>query len=342
MANPMMNTESSMPGAKRAAILLISLGSQLAAEVLKYVPERAVERLSLEMFNTRTVTPDEQEQVLQSAQQLVGRCDAEREGGMQYVRDMLSQTMGKDRAEQFLTGLLDRRKGQSFSFLNEADPESTAGLLRNEHPQAVALVLSHLRPTQAARILNKLEPELQAEVAARIAMIDRFAPEVVKEVEANLQKKLSSALMRDETGRQWGGVSFLVQILNQERSMEKTVLDSLTERDPELADAIRNQLFVFEDILKLDDRTVQRILRDVDQKDLILAIRGAKPEVRDHIMKNMSKRAAQMLEEELGIMRPVRLSSIETAQQRVVGVIRHLEESEEIMISRGGQSDVLI
>ena len=218
-----------------------------------------------------------------------------------------------------------------------------AGVLKSEHPQAIALVLSHLRPTQAARLLSKLEPDLQAEVAARIATIERIAPEVVREVESMLQKRLANALTRDDGGVQSGGVPFLVQILNQERSIEKNVLEALAARDPELADSVKNQLFTFDDIVKLDDRAVQRVLRDVDQKDLLLAIRGARPDVREHILKNLSKRASQLLEEELAIMRPARLSSIEAAQQRVINVIRKLEESEEIVIARGGgQGDVLI
>jgi flagellar motor switch protein FliG len=173
-------------------------------------------------------------------------------------------------------------------------------------------------------------------------MIDRTTPEVIKQVEANLQRKLANTLMRDDSGNDWGGVGFLVQILNQERGMEKQVLESLSERDPELAEGIKNQLFVFEDVIKLDDRTIQRVLRDVDQKDLVLALRGAKPEVREHILTNMSKRAAQLLEEELALSQPARLSSVEGAQQRIVNVIRRLEEAEEIVISRGGQGDVLI
>ena len=329
-------------GPRRAAILLITLGSDLAAEVLKHCPESVVERLTVEMFNARTISPEEQEAVLQQAQLIVGRRSSEREGGLAYVREILSRAMGRERAEVFLARLLESNKNQAFAFLNDADPESIAGLLRNEHPQAIALVLSHLRPAQAARILSKLDLETQTEVAARIATIDRITPEVIREAEQSLQKKLASALTREGTHQQEGGVSFLVQILNQERSMEKKVLESLTERDPQLAERIKNQLFVFEDIVKLDDRTVQRILREVDQKDLLLAIRGAKPEVREHILRNMSKRAAQMLQEELAIMRPVRLSSIEAAQHRIVGVIRQLEEAEEIVIAHGGQGDVLI
>jgi len=342
MAVPLSPANVQLTGARRAAILLISLGSQRAADVLKYCPENVVERLSLEMFNTRIVSAEEQEHVLMQAQELIGKRDAEREGGLQYVRELLTQTMGKERSEEFLAQLLAHRDNQSFAFLNDADPESMAGLLKNEHPQAIALVLSHLRPVQAARLLSKLEIELQAEVAARIATIDRITPGVVKEVEEKLQKKLSNALTRSGTGKSGGGLSFLVQVLNQERSMEKRILESLSQRDPQLAEMIKNQLFVFEDIVKLDDRTMQRILRDVDQRDLILAIRGTRPEVREHVLHNMSKRAAQMLEEELAIMRPVRLSSIEAAQQRIVGVIRRLEESEEIVIAHGGGGDVLV
>ena len=339
---PMMQNRNNA-GARKAAVLLISLGSQLAAEVLRYCPENLVERLTMEMINTPVVSSQEQEEVLTQARTVVGRHEMEREGGLPYLREMLHKAMGKDRAEEFLSRLMDQRRDRAFSFLNDADADSTAGLLKNEHPQAIALVLSHLRPQQAARILSKLEAELQAEVAARIATIDRFAPEIVKEVEQNLQKKMTNNMLQEHSTTELGGVSFLVQILNQERGMEKKVLSALSERDPQLAEVVKNQLFIFEDILKLDDRTVQVILREADQKDLLLALRGTKTEVRDHIMRNMSKRAAQMLEEELAIMRPARLSSIETAQQRIVGVIRRLEESEQIVIARGGGGgDVLV
>jgi flagellar motor switch protein FliG len=331
-----------IPGGRRAAILLISLGNEVAAQVLKRCDEKAVERLTMEMFNTFGVTSDEQSAVLTQAYKVVVTRDSEKQGGLAFMQDLLVRAMGKERAEEFVSRLMDERKEQNFVFLNNADPEPVAGLLKNEHPQAIALILSHLQPSKAAKILAKLDPDLQAEVASRIAMIERIAPEVVKGIELNLQKRMASALTSDDSGTQGGGVGFLVQILNQERSMEKRVLESLAEKDPEMAEQIKNNMFVFEDIVDLDDRTIQRLLRDVDQKDLVLAIRGAKSEVREHIMRNMSKRAAELLNEELAIMRPVRMSSIEQAQQRIVGVIRRLEESEEIVISRGGQGDVLI
>jgi flagellar motor switch protein FliG len=331
-----------LTGARRAAILMIALGTEASAQVMKHLPEKMVERVSVEMFNTFGVTEDEQSQVLKRASEFVQGKQSERQGGLAFVEDILSRSMGKERAAEFVARLLDEQKERSFAFLANAAPEPIAGLLKGEHPQATALILSHMPPAQAAKILARLEPELQAEVAARIATIERVAPEVVKGVEQNLQKRLANTLLRDEAGSQGGGVDFIVQILNQERSIEKTVLDALTLRDPEMAEQIRNHLFVFEDIIKLEDRATQRVLRDVDQKDLVLAMRGAKVEVRQHILKNLSKRAAETLEEELAVMAPARLSSIEGAQQRIVAVIRRLEEAEEIVVQRGGQGDVLI
>ncbi len=339
---PTLQNSASLSGQRRASILLIALGSDLAAEVLRHCPEAAVERLTVEMYNTFGVSSQDQTSVLEDACKFTATRDSERQGGLAYVRELLVRAMGQDKGEEFLAKLLDERKEQDFGFLRDADPESMAGMLKSEHPQAIALVLSHLRPGQAAKILSKMERELQSDVAARIAEIERIAPEVVKEVEETLQKRLANALTRDESGVQWGGVPFLVQILNQERGMEKNVLDALADRDQDLADQVRNQLFTFDDLIKLDDRAMQRVLRDIDQKDLLLAVRGAHAEVRDHVLKNMSKRAAQTLEEELAIMRPARLSNIEAAQQRIVNVIRRLEESEEITVARGGQGDVLI
>jgi flagellar motor switch protein FliG len=332
-----------LAGSRRAAVLLIMLGSELASEVLKHCRDDVVERVSLEMFSTPNAAPDDQKQVLQQAQRVILSREAEKQGGLQYVRDLLGRTMGKERAEEFVAKLLDQNRSQSFSFLSDADPAPVASVLNEEHPQTIALILSHLRPTQAARILSSLNPELQTDVAARIATIERITPDVVREVERNLQNKLSNTLLRDEAGSQQGGVDFLVQILNQsDRTLERQVLDALTEQNPELAQVVKNQMFIFEDIVQLDDRSIQRILRDVDQKDLILALRGVKPDVRERIMHNMSKRAAQLMEEEMAVMKPVRVSTVEAAQQRIVEVIRRLEESEEIAVSRGGQGDVLI
>ncbi|MCC7354021.1 MAG: flagellar motor switch protein FliG [Anaerolineae bacterium] len=342
-SSALASASAQMSGSRRAAVLLIMLGSELAAEVLKHCREDVMERVSLEMFSTPTAPPEDQKQVLQQAQKVILTREAEKQGGLQYVRDLLGRTMGKERAEEFLARLLDQNKTQSFSFLADADPAPVASVLNEEHPQTIALILSHLRPAQAARILSSLNPELQTDVAARIATIERITPDVVREVERNLQNKLSNTLLRDEAGSQQGGVDFLVQILNQsDRSLERQVLDALTEQNPELAQVVKNQMFIFEDIVQLDDRSIQRILRDVDQKDLILALRGVKPDVRERIMHNMSKRAAQLMEEEMAVMKPVRVSTVEAAQQRIVEVIRRLEESEEIAVSRGGQGDVLI
>jgi flagellar motor switch protein FliG len=331
-----------IPGSRRASILLISLGAEVAARVLKECNEKAVERLTMEMVNTFGVSGEEQKRVLDHAFGVVSARDGDQQGGPEYVRDMLIRAMGRERGEEMLMRLMGSPKQKGFDFLNEADPEPAAAMLKNEHPQAVALILSRLRAQKAAKILSKLEPDMQADVAARIASLERIAPEVVQEVEQNLQKRLANTVTRDDAAQEFGGIDSLVRILNMERGIEKRILEGLSRTDPELAEQIKNQLFVFDDIIKLDDRAIQRVLRDVDSKDLVLAFRGAKSEVREHIQKNMSKRAAESLQEEMALMRPVRLSSIEAAQQRILTIIRRLEESEEIVLARETQGDVLI
>lgn len=261
-------------------------------------------------------------------------------GGVEYARDMLSRALGSQKAQEFLERMRMRSQGAPFDFLNDADATQLANSLKHEHPQTIALIVSHLKASMAAAVIASLDEHLQGEVASRIAIMDRVMPEVIKGIEAGLKSKLSAVLTQDYATA--GGVSSLVSILHQvDRATEKVIMDALDETQPQVAEEVRQKMFVFENIITLDDRTVQRILREVDNKDLILALKGASEEVRQLIFRNLSKRAAELLKEDLSIVGPVRLRNVEEAQQRIVNVIRQLESAEEIVVARGGEDEII-
>jgi flagellar motor switch protein FliG len=233
-----------------------------------------------------------------------------------------------------------RTQGAPFDFLDEADPTQLANTLKNEHPQTVALIVSHLKATKAAALIANLDEHLQGEVANRIATMDRVSPDVIKEVENGIRNNLSSLLTQDYASS--GGIPSLVSILHQvDRGTEKTIMDALDEKQPQVAEEVRQKMFIFENITTLDDRAIQRVLREVDNKDLILALKGASEEVQNLIFRNLSKRAADLLREDIAIIGPVRLRNVEEAQQRIVAVIRQLEAAEEIILSRSGEDEII-
>jgi flagellar motor switch protein FliG len=263
-------------------------------------------------------------------------------GGLEYVRDLLARALGSQKAQELMERVQRRTQGAPFDFLNEADPAQLANSLKNEHPQTIALIVSHLKASKAAAVIVHLDSESQGEVATRIAVMDRVSPDVLKELEAGVRGKLSSLLTQQDYAS-FGGVSSLVNILHQvDRGTEKAILDALDASQPQVAEEVRQKMFVFENIVGLDDRTIQRILRDVDNKDLILALKGASEEVRNLIFRNVSKRAAELLREDLSITGPVRLRNVEEAQQRIVSVIRHLEAAEEIVLGRGKEDELIV
>lgn len=336
-------TASGLSGLTKAAILLISLGTELSAAILKRLQESDVERLTMAILNTQNITSEARTHVLKEAFNAAQIAKLPESGGLTYVRALLERAMGRQKAEEFIERLRMERRDGLFSFLSDADAVQIANFLKDEHPQTIALVLSHLRPAQSAKILANLDPALQTDVCVRIAVMDRTSPEVLRRVDQGLQKKLATVLLRAESASTAGGVEFLAKVLNQvDRSTEKQIMDSLAEVDPQLHDQVQAKLFVFEDLRLLDDRSVQRVLQEVNQKDLLMALRGASDEIRQIIFRNLSKRAAQLLMEDLAVMGPVRLRTVEEAQQRIVSVVRRLEEAEEIVVARGGQEDVLV
>ena len=328
-------------GIQKAAILLIALGPERSADIFKHLKEDEIEELTLEIANTRSVSPQVKEDVLNEFYQICLAQQYIAEGGIGYAKELLDKALGEDRAKEVITKLTASLQVRPFEFVRKTDPSQLLNFIQDEHPQTIAMILSYLTSAQAALVIGALPPEKQADVAKRIAMMDRTSPDVIKEVEHVLEKKLSSLVNQDYTIV--GGVDAIVNILNTvDRTTEKHIMESLEIEEPELADEIRKKMFVFEDILLLDDRAIQRVLRDVDNADLGVALKAANEEVQNVIFKNLSKRLAAMIKEDMEFMGPVRMKDVEEAQQKVVSVIRKLEDSGEIVISRGGGDEIVV
>ena len=328
-------------GIQKAAILLIALGPEKSASIFKHLKEDEIEELTLEIANTRSVSPQTKESVLNEFYQVCLAQQYIAEGGIGYAKELLDKALGSDKAQEVITKLTASLQVRPFEFVRKTDPSQVLNFIQDEHPQTIAMILSYLSPAQSAMILGALTPEKQADVAKRIAKMDRTSPDVIKEVERVLERKLSSLINQDYTIV--GGVDAIVGILNTvDRGTEKHIMESLEIEEPELADEIRKKMFVFEDILLLDDRAIQRVLRDVDNNDLAVALKGANEEVQNVIFKNLSKRLAAMIREDMEFMGPVRMKDVEEAQQKIVGIIRKLEDSAEIVIYRGGGDEIIV
>jgi flagellar motor switch protein FliG len=336
-----MTTRPAMTGRQKAAMLLVSLGAELAAPVLRHLSEEEIETLTFEIANLPRVSPEEREEVIQECYQLALAREYVSVGGLNYARELLERSLGPQRALEILERLTTSLQISPFDAFRRMDPAQLASLLQQEHPQTIALVIAYLKPAQAAAVLAALPQELQVEVAMRVAVMDRTTPETIREVEAALESKLVSLPTQEFTAV--GGVQALVRIINEsDRMTERVILESLEAQNPELASQVKKLMFVFEDLLTLDDRSIQIVLRNVDSKDLVLAMKGASEELREKIFRNMSQRAADALREDLQLMGPVRRRDVEEAQGRIVTVVRQLEESGQIVIARGGQEEILV
>jgi flagellar motor switch protein FliG len=330
-----------LPGRSKAAVLLVSLGHERAAEVFKHLKDEEIESLSLEMAKTRQVPMDTSEAVWNELVETVMAEAYVAEGGVEYARQVLERSLGPERANELIGRLSATIERRPFEFLRRSSPEQIFAFMRNEAPQTIAVVIANLHTTLAADVLSQLAPEQQAEVALRVGTMTEISPDVTRDVESVLRQKLSNVVTHEYSSA--GGVKSLADILNQsDRTTERNVLDSLAERYSELADEVRMLLFTFEDIVKLDDRSIQLVLKDVDAKDLGLALRGVNDETKDRIFSNMSERGAEMLREEMEFQPAQKRSVVEEAQGRIVGSIRRLEESGEIVISRGGDDDQML
>ena len=330
-----------LDGIQKAAILLITIGPEKASTVFKHLKEDEIEQLTLEIANTRSVSPTQKEAVLNEFYEVCLAQQYIAEGGIGYAKDLLQKALGDDKAAQVLGKLTASLQVRPFEFIRKTEASQILNFIQDEHPQTIALILSYLSPAQAAAIISALTPDKQTDVAKRIAMMDRTSPDVIKEVENILEQKLSSLVSQDYTIV--GGVDSVVEVLNTvDRGTEKHIMENLEIEEPELADEIRKKMFVFEDILMLDDRSIQRVLREVENSELAVALKNANEEVQNVIFNNMSSRLADMIREDMEYMGPVRLKDVEEAQQKIVNVIRKLEDSAEIVISRGGGDEIIV
>jgi flagellar motor switch protein FliG len=330
-----------LPGRQKAAVLLVSLGPERAGEVFKHLKDEEIEALSLEMAKTRQVPQDLSEHVWGELVETVMAEAYVAEGGVEYARAVLERSVGPERAGELIGRLSATIERRPFEFLRRSSPEQIYAFLRNEAPQTIALVIANLHTKLAADVLAQLPSEQQADVALRVGTMSDTSPDVTRDVEAVLRQKLSNVVTQEYSSA--GGVQSLADILNNaDRPTERNVLDSLAARDSELAEEVRMLLFTFEDVVKLDDRSIQLVLKDVDAKDLGLALRGVSDEVKDKIFANMSERGAEMLREEMEFQPAQKRSIVEEAQGRIVAVVRRLEESGAIVLSRGGDEDQML
>lgn len=333
--------KTELSGREKAAMLLITLGPERSAEIFKHLKEDEIEQLTLEIANIRSVTPEEKEKVLEEFYQICLAQEYIAEGGIEYAKQVLEKALGPQKAIEVINRLTVSLQVKPFDFVRKTDPSQLLNFIQKEHPQTIALILAYLKPHQAAAVLSALPQEKQADVARRIATLDRTSPEVIKEVERILEKNLSSLVTEDFTVA--GGVQAIVDILNNvDRGTEKHIMETLEYEDTDLAEEIKRRMFVFEDILTLDNRSIQRFLREIDNNQLALALKGATEEVQKVIYSNMSKRLAEMIKEDIEFMGPVRLKDVEEAQQKIVNVIRKLEDAGEIVISRGGGDEIIV
>lgn len=329
-----------LSGKEKTAVLLITLGSQKSAEIFKHLSEEEIEELTLEIANMRMVSPEVKEEVLSEFYEICMAQEYISEGGVGYARDILEQAVGGDKAIDIINKLTASLQVRPFEFARKVDPNQLLNYMQGEHPQTIALVLSYLSSAQSAQILSKLSPEKQSEVARRIAKMDRTSPEVIKEVESILENKFSTLVSQDYTSA--GGIDAVVEILNAiDRGTEKFIMEELEDVDAELSEEIKKRMFVFEDIINLDTRSIQRFIREIDNALWSVALKGASDDVKEAIFGNMSKRLVEMIKEDMEFAGPVRVKDIEEAQQKVVNVIRKLEEEGEIVTPRGGDEMIV-
>ncbi len=326
---------------EKAAVLMITMGKERAAKIYKFLSDEEIEQLTLAITTMRRVEPETKESVVDEFFQM---CIARKyisEGGIDYAREILAKAFGEDRTNDLIMKLSSSLRVKPFDFIRKAEVTQVLNFLQNEHPQTIALILSYLEPKYAANILANLPLDKQTSVIARIANMGSTSPEYIKETERVLEKKLSSMNFGDQTSA--GGIDSLVNILNSvDRGTERHLLESLEETDAELVEEIRKRMFVFEDIVKLGNQAVQRVLKEIDNRDLAVALKGSSSEVSNVIFGNISNRLQEMIKEDMEFMGPIRVRDVEEAQQKIVNVIRQLDDAGEIIISRGSEDELIV
>ncbi|WP_026881249.1 flagellar motor switch protein FliG [Clostridium akagii] len=337
-----MAKDGKLTGVQKAAILFITLGPEASAGIIKKLPEREIQKITYEIANITSVKPEQKAEIFKEFIEMNKAKEYLSEGGLDYARDLLGKALGTQRAKEILDKVAEATEQyRPFAIARKADAHQLLNVIGNEHPQTIALILCYLQADRAGQIMSALPEELQGEVAYRIATMSNTSPMVIKEIEKVLNSKLSSVVRADVTVL--GGVERIVDILNQvDRTTEKNITEGLEKEDPELAEKVKESMFVFEDIITLDDVAIQRVLREVESKELALALKGCSDEVGDAVYRNQSKRAAASLKEDIEFLGPVRLMDVEKAQQKIVGVIRRLDESGEIVLSRGGEDAIVL
>lgn len=338
----MPREEHGLTGIQKAAILFITLGPDASAGILKKLPEQDIQKITYEIANITAVTSEQREGILNEFLQINKARDYIVEGGMEYARQLLSKALGSQRAGEILEKVSEATSQyRPFSIARKADARQLLNVITSEQPQTIALILCYLQPDKAAQVMSELPEEIQTEVAYRIATMNNTSPLVIKEIESVLESKLSSVVRTEMTSL--GGVETIVNILNQvDRTTEKNITEGLEREDAELADKVKSSMFVFEDIISLDDVSIQRILREVEASELALALKGCSEDVANSIYRNQSKRAAASLKEDMEFLGPVRLMDVEKAQQKIVAIIRRLDDANEIIISRGGEDAIIV
>ena len=334
------SASAQLSGAQKAAILMLSLGTENSSKVMALLGEGEVTQITAEIVKAGQISREESTTTLEEFATLLVAGGRVASGGPEAARGMLEASLGSERAAAILEGLYQSMVKGPFDFLKNADPRQILNFLSAEHPQTIALVVAHAHPDIAAQVVGGLPEDVQRAVSVRIAMLEPSSPEVIAQVEAMLERRLSSSVKNQET-RVADGVQTLIEILNRsDRATERSIFEGLDDHNGELADEVRSRMFVFEDIVTLDDRSVQLVLRQVEAKELATALKGVKQEVRDKIMRNMSERAAQNLGEEITLLGPVKMKTVEESQGGIVRVIRALEESGQIVITRGADEYV--
>lgn len=336
----MATTKSRISPKQKAAAVIIAMGAENASEVYKYMREDEVEELTYEIARLYRLDAEDLEQILSD---FYGLCLTQKvitEGGLDYAKNVLEKAFGTQTASNLLDRVTRSLRTKAFEFVRKADYKNLLAIIQNEHPQTIALILSYARSDQASTVISELPKEKRIDVVERIARMDRTSPEIIKNVERVLERKFDSVVSIDYT--EIGGVNYIADILNQvDRGTEKYIFDELTRRDPKLADDIRKRMFVFEDITSLDNISIQRFIREVDSKDLVVALKGANAEVTEAFFANMSQRMAETIKSDMEYLHNVRIRDVDEAQQRIVAIIRKLEEDGELVISKGGKDDII-
>ncbi|GAA1794707.1 flagellar motor switch protein FliG [Planosporangium flavigriseum] len=335
----MAETATQLSGLRKAAIMLVQMGKEQSAKVLGQMRESEVEELTAEIMRLGTIDGNIAEEVLDEFHNMAVANRYAHQGGLDYAKELLEASLGREAAEAVVNRLSAAFVEMPFAFLQKADPRQVLSFVQEEHPQTIALVLAHMPAAMASQILSGLAGELQADVAHRIAIMDRTSPDIIRQVESTLERKLSSVLQPSDLSAV-GGLQPLVDIINRaDRATERLIMEGLAARDPELAEEVRSKMFMFEDITGLDDRAVQLVLRQVETNDLATALKGVREDVREKVTRNLSARAAENLVEEIDMLGAVRLRQVEESQAKIVQVIRALEESGQIMIRRGDDDE---